>query len=115
VLTKAGTSTIECALIGTPFLIFYRTYPLNFYLLKPIVKVNKLGMVNILAGKTIIKEFIQNDFVPEKLLFESRMILTDNVYSGRLMIELKQIRNILGEHDASANAAGIIIEMLREK
>jgi len=112
VLTKAGTSTIECALIGTPFLIFYRTYPLNFYLLKPVVKVNKLGMVNLLAGRTIIKEFIQNDFVPEKLLFESRMILIDNVYSGKLRRELMQIRNILGDYDASATAAKIITSMI---
>jgi len=77
VLTKAGTSTIECSLIGTPFLIFYRTFLLNYFLLKPVVKVNNLGMVNILAGENIIKEFIQHDFTVDNLLFESRKILTD--------------------------------------
>jgi lipid-A-disaccharide synthase len=113
VLTKAGTSTIECALIGTPFLIFYRTNPLNFHLLKSVVKVNKLGMVNILAGKIIINEFIQNNFTPENLLLESRKILTDNVYSNNLMKTLKQIWNILGEQDASANAAKIITSLMQ--
>ena len=41
VLTKSGTSTLECALIGTPFIIFYKTTPLNYYLLKPLVKVEQ--------------------------------------------------------------------------
>src|SRR5438874_624339 len=56
VLTKAGTSTLECGLLGVPYLIFYRTNPINYYLLKPVVKIDKLGIVNILAKENIIKE-----------------------------------------------------------
>jgi lipid-A-disaccharide synthase len=108
VFTKSGTSTVECALIGTPFLIFYRTFPLNYYLLKPIVKVDRLGMVNILAGEMVIKEFIQADFTEDNLLLEARRILTDEHYKIRITEKLGKIWDILGTDDASPNAAKII-------
>jgi lipid-A-disaccharide synthase len=112
VLTKAGTSTLECSLIGTPFAIFYRTFPLNYYLLKPIVKVDRLGIVNILSGEMVIKEFIQNDFTPENLLLEARRILTDEHYKAQLIEKLKRVWNMLGTEDASYNAAKIIVSYL---
>ena len=108
VFTKSGTSTIECALIGTPFLIFYKTYLLNYYLLKPIVKINRLGMVNILSEEMIVKEFIQNEFSRANLLLESRRILTDEHYKKMLIEKLKKIWDILGNEDASLNAAKLI-------
>lgn len=110
VLTKAGTSTVECALIGIPFAIFYKTFPLNYYLLRPIVKVDKLGMVNILAGRNIIKEFVQKDFNTQNLLLEARKILTEINYRNKITEELKEIRDILGSQDASLNAAKIILK-----
>ena len=108
VLTKAGTSTMECSLIGTPYLIFYRTVPLNYYLLKPVVKIEHLGIANILANKNIVKEFVQNDFTPEKLLPEIRKILTDENYRKEMIENLKKIWDILGDTEASLNAAKII-------
>lgn len=110
VLTKAGTSTMECSLIGTPYLIFYKTFPLNYCLLKPIVKVNYLGIINIIANENIIKEFIQKDFTSEKLLFEARKILTDNSYREQMTRKLRSVWKILGDKDASYNAARIIKE-----
>jgi len=110
VLTKAGTSTMECTLIGTPYLIFYKTYPMNYYLLKPIVKVSNLGIVNILASENIVKEFIQNDFTPAKLLFEARKILTEAYYRQKMTEKFREIWEILGDKDAAHNAAKIIKE-----
>jgi lipid-A-disaccharide synthase len=114
VLTKAGTSTIECSLIGTPFLIFYRTSPINYYLLKPIVKVDKLGMVNILADKIIVKEFIQNDFTVSNLVEEARKILNDEIYRNTMCTNLEKIRQMLGSRDASNNAAKIITSLINQ-
>jgi lipid-A-disaccharide synthase len=103
-MTKAGTATMECALIGTPFLIFYKTFLLNYYLLKPVVKVNNLGMVNILAKENFISEFIQHDFTVNNLLTESRKILTDERYRSGIEQKLKEIWNILGDSDAASSA-----------
>lgn len=112
VLTKAGTSTVECALIGTPFIIFYKTFPFNYYLLKPVVKVDKLGMVNILSNADIVKEFIQKDFNTENLLMESRKILTETDYRNKMKDGLLKLWDILGDQDASANAAKIILNSI---
>lgn len=112
VLTKAGTSTVECALIGIPFISFYKTHKVNYHLLKPFVKVNSLCMVNILSGKNIAKELIQNDFTVEKLLFESRRILTDSGYAFKIRENLKSIGKILGNQNASEIAAKAINSFL---
>jgi lipid-A-disaccharide synthase len=108
VLTKAGTSTMECSLIGTPYLIFYKTFPLNYYLLKPIVKIDNLGIANILSGKNIVREFIQKDFTAENLASESEKILSDESYREKMLSGLNNIWNILGKENASHNAAKII-------
>jgi len=110
VLTKAGTSTMECSLIGTPYVIFYKTVPLNYYLLKPVVKIENLGIANILAKKNIVKEFVQNDFTPEKLIPEIRKILLDDNYRKEMIENLGKIWEILGDKEASINAAQIIKE-----
>ncbi|MCI0448235.1 MAG: lipid-A-disaccharide synthase [Chlorobi bacterium] len=108
VLTKAGTSTMECALIGTPHLIFYKTFPINYYILKPVVKVNFLGIVNILARESIVKEYIQKEFNPEKILLEAKHILTSTHYREKMTTKLNGIWDLLGDKDASFTAAGII-------
>lgn len=110
VLTKAGTSTMECALIGTPHLIFYKTSLLNYHLLKPFVKVNNLGIANILTNKNIIKEFIQNDFTAENLFTESDKILSSKQYSEEISQELGIVWQILGDKNASKNAARYVKE-----
>lgn len=113
VFTKSGTSTIECALIGTPFLIFYKTFLLNYYLLKPLVKLDRLGMVNILSEEMIVKEYIQEDFSEANLLLESRRILTDEHYKEQIKEKLKKIWEILGYEDASFNAAKLIYSYIK--
>jgi lipid-A-disaccharide synthase len=108
VMTKAGTSTMECTLLGTPYLIFYKTFPLNYYLLKPIVKVDKLGIANLLLGRDAIKEFVQNDFTSENIAAELLRILNDNDYRNRIISDLKEVWEILGSKEASINAARLI-------
>jgi lipid-A-disaccharide synthase len=110
VLTKAGTSTMECALLGTPYLIFYKTFPLNYYLLKPIVKIDKLGIVNILLNDDVVKEFIQNDFTAENLTNEALKLLNDTEYRNKMINNFKKVNNILGSKDASSEAAKLIIK-----
>ncbi len=110
VMTKAGTSTMECSLIGTPFLLFYKTYPLNYYMLKPLVKISNIGIINILSGKNIVKEFIQKDFNKESLYEEAKKILSDKDYQKELKENLKSVWNILGTEDSAYNAAKSIYQ-----
>jgi lipid-A-disaccharide synthase len=108
VMSKAGTATLECALIGAPHFIFLRTAPINYFLMKPIVNINNIGIVNIIAKENIVKEFIQNDFKASNLAVESKKLLTDDGYRNELKSNLKRVWDILGDKDASLNAADII-------
>jgi lipid-A-disaccharide synthase len=108
VMCKAGTSTLECALIGTPHFVFLKTAPINYFLMKPLVNINNIGIVNIIAKKNIVKEFIQKDFKAKNLLIESRKLLTDAAYRAEQSKQLKKVWEILGSEDASYNAAKII-------
>lgn len=111
--TKSGTSTVECALIGSPFCVVYKAGKLNYVIGKSLIKVKFIAMVNLLAGREIVKEFIQNDMTVENLYAEGRRILTDKDYSKSIKAGLKDVRSILTDKPASRNAAEIIAEYLR--
>jgi len=112
-LVASGTATLETAIMQKPFLIIYRLSWLNYFLYRPQVKLEYIGMVNIVAGKKIIPEFIQYNARP-------RVIADYVVYAlghERLLAEIKnslaQIRTLLGEGGASARAAEIILKFLQ--
>jgi lipid-A-disaccharide synthase len=111
VMCKAGTSTLECALIGTPHFVFLRTSPVNYALMKPIVKINNISILNIISGCNIVKEFIQKDFTPANVLEESVKIISDKAYRNLLIENLHTVWSQLGDKDASANAAAIIYNL----
>ena len=112
VITKSGTSTMECALIGTPFCVVYKTGGLNYSIGKRLVKVDHIAMVNILLGKRAVKEFLQNEMTPENIFEEGKKILTDKIYTARMKEDFSLLRNILSDKDASGNAAGIIVKLI---
>lgn len=110
--TKSGTSTVECALLQAPFCIVYKTGSMNYMIGKNLIKVDKVGMVNILAGKEIVKEFIQNDMNEKNLVEEGMRLLTDKNYIEQMKTNFELVANILGNENASKNAAKIISQYL---
>ena len=111
VMCKAGTSTLECALIGIPHFVFLRTSPVNYALMKPIVKIKNISILNIISGRDIVKEFIQKDFTPANIMQESTKIISDKAYRNLLIENLHTVWSQLGDKDASANAAAIIYNL----
>ena len=104
VLTKSGTSTLECALLGVPFLVVYKTGTLNYMIGKRLVEVNHIAIVNILLYKPAVKEFLQNEMTVENIVSESEKILSDKPYRERMLSEFAELRKILGPGDASREA-----------
>ena len=66
----SGTATLEAAIIGTPMVVIYRTPRLNYLLFEPMIGVPHYGLVNLIAGKRLAAELIQNDLTPERLADE---------------------------------------------
>ncbi len=114
VITKAGTPTMECTLIGTPFIVVYRAGKLNYLIGKSMIQVDFIAMPNILLQKEIVKEYIQNEMNTENIYDEAVKILDDNDYRKRLLDELGEVKALLTDESASDNAAGIINSILEK-
>lgn len=73
----SGTSTLEAALIGTPFAMVYRVAPLTWRLGRRLVKVDRFAMVNLIAEREVVPELVQQDFTPQRVCEELRRIIPE--------------------------------------
>lgn len=111
VITASGTATVQTALHGTPMVIVYRLSPLTYRLGRPFVKVDTFGMVNLIAGRRIVPELIQDDFTAERVVAETLRYLTDTDYTQSVRAALQDVRAALGGSGASARAAHEILDV----
>ncbi len=112
-IVKSGTSTLETSIIGTPFIVVYKTNLLTYLIGKSLIKINNIALANIVAGKTVVKELIQKDVNANTVYEESKKILNDsNIYS-KTKSELGLIKDRLKtEGNPSKKAAKIIYSEL---
>ena len=76
-LTKSGTSTLELAMAGVPMLVTYRVNPISAMLARHMVTVKYASLLNLLAGREVVPELIQQACTPDRLAATLRMLLTD--------------------------------------
>lgn len=112
VMTTSGTATLEIALLGVPMLICYKLAAITYWLGRWLVKTPFIGLPNIVAGKLIIKEFIQHEANPENLANEMLKILTDDKYAGQMRKDLAEVKEELGQGGASKNMADLVVGLL---
>lgn len=113
-LAKSGTIGLECALAGLPSIIAYRANPISIYLLRRMIQVPYVNLANILAGKMVVPELLQEDCTPEKLSAALSPLLTDERARDAQRAELTRIADQLGVNDTqspSEKAAAIILGM----
>ncbi|MBL0700771.1 MAG: lipid-A-disaccharide synthase [Desulfosarcina sp.] len=115
VITASGTVTLETAIVGTPMIIVYKVSPVSFMLGKLMIKVKNIGLVNLIAGKTLVPELIQNEASPEKIAATAGRMLNDPILMEDIRNELLKIKNILGGPGASLEVAKIALNMLSSK
>jgi lipid-A-disaccharide synthase len=112
-LTASGTATVQCALHDTPMVIVYRVSPLTYYLGRRLVTVDTFGMVNLIAGETIVPELIQDAFTPDAVANEAVSMLTDAARHARIREGLARVRQRLGGPGASRRAAEAVLRVIR--
>jgi lipid-A-disaccharide synthase len=112
VITKSGTSTLECCLLEAPFCLVYNTSYFNYIIGKLMITVDFLSIVNILAGYEIIKEFIQKDFTIDNIYSEGVNILSNRDYTKDMIKNFKVIKDDLFNTEIKKDAANIICEYL---
>jgi lipid-A-disaccharide synthase len=108
-LVTSGTATLQAALIGTPMVVVYRASPLTYQIAKCLVKIPYISLVNILAGKAIVPELIQDRMTPDRISQEALDILMDTGRRDAMRKAFQAIRSSLGNPGASKRAAEFIL------
>ena len=111
-LIASGSATLECAILGTPFLVLYKTSLWTYLVAKSLISIPNIALANVVAGKRIVPEFIQSQAIPNRIAEEMYEILTDRERYKTIQNELKKVKEKLGEDGASKKAAQIVTEML---
>ena len=112
-VVASGTATLETAIIGTPFVITYKVGLINYIAYKIVAKIKVLGLVNVIAGRVIVPEFLQYDATPEKIARESLEILRNGTKRSTMISELARVKSSLGTPGASQRAARAILPYLQ--
>lgn len=113
-LVCSGTATLETAIMQKPFCIIYKMNLLNYLLYRPQIKVPYIGIVNLVAGKRIVPEFIQHKARPEDIAAGVLRLIEDKPGIEKMREELVKVKSLLGEKGASNRAAAIIMGFLKE-
>jgi lipid-A-disaccharide synthase len=114
-VVASGTATLEAAVLGVPMLIVYKMTRLSFLLAKWLVRVPHIGLINMVAGKRIVPEVIQDKVTPERIMEETLGFIRDRERSDRVVRDLKEAVSRLGSPGASARAANVVLKFLKEK
>ena len=114
-LAASGTVTVEAALLGAPMVTFYRVTGLSWAIGKLLVKVPFYSMVNLIAGKQVVPELMQDQMTGQRIAAEATRLLDDAAERGKMKEELARVVELLappGRTDAIARAADEIEKML---
>ncbi|MDP9266978.1 MAG: lipid-A-disaccharide synthase [Acidobacteriota bacterium] len=116
-VVASGTATVQAALAGCPFVIVYRVSPLTWKVGRGLLKVPYVGMPNLIAGRKIVPELLQDDFTPENVAKELRPLLEDTPERERMVKDLAEVKERLqaGPHSgvpAADRAAEAVIRTL---
>jgi len=107
-LVKSGTSTLEAALVGVPFLITYRISPASWFVGNILIRGQLKGLVNLIAGEEIVPELLQNRATPERLAEVALDHLCNPEKAGAMRARLREVRSMLGAREASDAVAAMV-------
>jgi lipid-A-disaccharide synthase len=117
VLVASGTATLQAAVVGTPMVLFYRTTPLTFWVAsfvhRVLIRVKWIGLVNLVAGRTVVPELVLSAATGQRLYEEAVRILEDRQVYDEMKRDLATVRAALGEPGASARAAEVVLATCR--
>lgn len=110
-IVASGTATIEAALLGTPMVVIYRVAPVTAAILRRMVRAPYIAMVNLVAGRRVVPELIQDDFTPAAVAAQVRFLLESAEASDEMKTGLAEVRQKLGSGGAIERAADIFARM----
>ena len=112
-LVASGTATVQGALHECPMVVVYRLSALTYWLGKPFVHVDTYAMANLVAGRRVVPELIQDAFTPQAVATEALRVLRDPAHAAHVRSELREVRGKLGTPGASRRAAEAVLQVAR--
>jgi lipid-A-disaccharide synthase len=113
-IVTSGTATLETALFRVPQVVVYKAGAISYYLGKMVIKVPFISLVNLIADKEVVKEFIQQHANVDNVSSEIPSLITNGPYRQTMLKEYDRIVDILDTGSASENAAKLMIQYLNE-
>ena len=107
----SGTATLEAALLETPMIVVYKESPINWHTLGRLITVTHYGLVNLVAGKEIATELMQDDLTGENVVKELSKLLEPET-NRKMRAQLQNIAQKLGASGASERAADLIVKFV---
>jgi lipid-A-disaccharide synthase len=115
VVLASGTATVQAAIHECPMVIVYRVAPLSYAIGRRFVHVDTFGMVNLVAGRRVSPELIQDRFTPEAVTDHAVEFLTNAELRSRAVSDLREVKARLGGGGASRRAAELVLESARRQ
>ncbi|MBN3037794.1 MAG: lipid-A-disaccharide synthase [Candidatus Omnitrophica bacterium] len=112
VLVASGTATLETAIMKKPMLIVYKVSFLNWLIARCLIRIPYIGLVNVVAGKKVVPEFVQFRARPNVIARKAMEMLEDHEYLTTVKEGLQEVRTSLGSPGASKRAAEIVLKCL---
>ncbi len=110
-LCKSGTTTLEAAIAECPMAVAYRTGALSYAIARRVVKIPYIGLVNVVAGREVAREFVQSALAPARVADEIERLLSDHAYRDAQRDALREVRAKLGTPGAADRVAAMISEL----
>lgn len=114
-LVASGTSTLQGALMCTPLVIVYKASAFNYFLGRKLIKISRIGLVNIILGESVCPEFIQNDAVPGNIVPAALDLLHDGERRSKMLDGFERLRKVLSGGRGCERVADMALELLEAK
>jgi lipid-A-disaccharide synthase len=112
-IVASGTATVETALLGTPFVVVYKVARLTELILRAFIVTRFVAMPNLIMGKRVVPELLQQDCTPPRIATEVLKLLDSPAARDEMQASLAEVRGRLGSGGAISRAADVIVGMLK--
>jgi len=114
IVAASGTVTLQAAIHGVPMVIIYKVSPISFMLGRALIRVPNIGLVNLVAGRQLVPEFVQNAASAENISSAVEKMLADRIQLNHLKKQLFALRDVMGGAGASDRVAELAFGMLQK-
>jgi lipid-A-disaccharide synthase len=113
-IAASGTVTLEGAILEKPMIIIYKVSLPSSWVARALVRVDHIGLVNLVAEKEVAPELLQRDVNPQRISDEALRILRNPLVTRKMVESMREVRQKLGEPGAAQRAAQIVLSLLKE-